>query len=614
MKKVIFVLMFAVVLSGGLLSFKKADTEPEMSKTANYPFTFYTTSLPETRSGNFGEIVLGNNMGIPFSLSNMRDAAQFIDENSELGLTTIVPTHYYVKFMPVTNEHLIILDSLGDTYALYNYPIEYVIVQEGDHMARSSSVSTSTYNKFDPIYASIPINDILPDVPYNIVDTLCDPNEDDNDLMITSYVLTGNASELGILYNGEIFTENSLKEYLLLPNATRASVKYLPNGHLKVYDTEKEDFVPVKNTSLKLVRFGIPYIVKTDEYGYFEFDKKIIGKIDVKASWKNGDYTIRKSWNEMIGIATSDYICEINKNNTGNDIEIDNTVKPNLWYKATVSNALQKYNEHMESCGVTGVHDNANVWVVIMERGVGGAAPLAKKYAWSVTYNVIFSDYMSFLLPITYPKVTVLNLLFRDLYPDLVFTITDGEFRTDDICRNVFHEAAHFSHGLKAGNVFWGNFVQDEVANIIVSLGDNPYGDGTYPSIVSGKRIALAEGWAYFCESKCMVEYYGDSGEENFNMQTIPSQNMFAWHLTGLFWDIFDANFDTNSYTINGQNGDTLCRIIDYLQIGNMNNLAPVYNKLIGDVNNGIDLKNRLLLSYPSKGSQINQLFLKYLY
>ena len=130
MKKVIFVLMFAVVLSGGLLSFKKADTEPEMSKTANYPFTFYTTSLPQTRSGNFGEIVLGNNMGIPFSLSNMRNAAQFIDENSELGLTTIVPTHYYVKFMPVTNEHLVILDSLGDTYALYNYPIEYVIVQE----------------------------------------------------------------------------------------------------------------------------------------------------------------------------------------------------------------------------------------------------------------------------------------------------------------------------------------------------------------------------------------------------------------------------------------------------------------------------------------------------
>ena len=232
--------MFAVVLSGGLLSFKKADTEPEMSKTANYPFTFYTTSLPETRSGNFGEIVLGNNMGIPFSLSNMRDAAQFIDENSELGLTTIVPTHYYVKFMPVTNEHLIILDSLGDTYALYNYPIEYVIVQEGDHMARSSSVSTSTYNKFDPIYASIPINDILPDVPYNIVDTLCDPNEDDNDLMITSYVLTGNASELGILYNGEIFTENSLKEYLLLPNATRASVKYLPNGHLKCMIQKKK--------------------------------------------------------------------------------------------------------------------------------------------------------------------------------------------------------------------------------------------------------------------------------------------------------------------------------------------------------------------------------------
>ncbi len=97
-------------------------------------------------------------------------------------------------------------------------------------------------------------------------------------------------------------------------------------------------------------------------------------------------------------------------------------------------------------------------------------------------------------------------------------------------------------------------------------------------------------------------------------MQTIPSNSIYQWHLTGLFWDIFDNNIDNKSYTINGQNGETLCVIVDYLQIGSMNNLAPVYNKLTGDVNSGNDLKYRLLLSNPTKRNQINQLFLTYGY
>lgn len=287
-----------------------------------------------------------------------------------------------------------------------------------------------------------------------------------------------------------------------------------------------------------------------------------------------------------------------------------------MWYKATVSNALQRYNKHIESCGVAGVHNNANIWVVVLDESVGGAAPLAKKYSETVAYSIITADYLEFFLPVTYPVMTICNLLFRNLYPDLIFTITSGSCSTVLIERNVFHEAAHYSHGVRAGATFWGNFVQDEVSNIIATFGSNPYGDGTYPSIASGKRIALAEGWATFCESNCMVKYYNDNNysQENFNMQTIPSNSIYQWHLIGLFWDIFDNNIDNKSYTINGQNGETLCVIVDYLQIGSMNNLAPVYNKLTGDVNSGNDLKYRLLLSNPTKRNQINQLFLTYGY
>lgn len=112
----------------------------------------------------------------------MRAAANFINDNSNLGLSIILPTHYYVQFKPTTEEHLISLDSLSNIYALYNYPIEYEVVQEGTHL----STSTSTYNKYDPLYASIPIGDVLPDIPHSVIDTLCDPDEDDNDITIVS--------------------------------------------------------------------------------------------------------------------------------------------------------------------------------------------------------------------------------------------------------------------------------------------------------------------------------------------------------------------------------------------------------------------------------------------
>lgn len=588
-----------------------ASCRKEKTETNEYdysPLTFTTSPAPTGGKDNSGKIELGSNKGIPFSLKNMRAAANFINDNSNLGLSIILPTHYYVQFKPTTEEHLISLDSLSNIYALYNYPIEYKVVQEGTHL----STSTSTYNKYDPLYASIPIGDVLPDIPYSVIDTLCDPNEDDNDITIASYVLTGNSSELGILYNGETFTENTLKEYLALPNETRASNKYLPCGYLKVYDTQKGTYVPVKNTQLKFVRFGVPYNVTTNENGYFKFNKKISGKITLKACWKNGSYTIRKSWNEMIGIATADYIVEINKNNTGSDFKIEKN-NPHLWYKATVSNSLFKYNKHMESCGLNGVKGGVNVWVVLSENGVGGAALMAKKYTWSVTYNAIFTDYLDYMLPVSYPIITITNLLFRNLYPDLIFSISNNRFDTEYIDKLVFHEAGHFSHGLKAGNIFWGNFVQNELSNILNCNG-NPYGDGITPSLSAGKRIALSEGWATFCEYKCMNYYYSGYNLEYFNMKTIPSSDYEKWFLSGLFWDIFDNVIDSNSKLLYGQNGALINYIEDNLQIGNINSLGSVYSKLTSTTNSGNDLKSKLITSYPSKSSQINQLFTSYGY
>lgn len=592
------------------------------------PLSFTTSELPlgDTKDGDgANRMEIGIERGIPYSLRNMRVAADFIDANSSLGRMTIVPTHYYVQFNPSTNEHLDILDSFSDTYALFNYPIQNEVVKEGSYL----SLSPSTQNKFDPLYASIPIGDALPNVPYRVIDTLYDPDEAQSDLTIVSYVLTGNANLLGIKFKGQDLTLSTLPQYLALPDSTRGNAGYYPEGKLMV-QISGNDYVPVRNTELNIVRFCIPHKTSTDSTGYFKLQKKMFGEVKIRATWKNADnnYYIKKSWNEMLGILTSDAICNMNKNTAGSNTKIKITkANSHLWYKATVNNSLYKYNKYMDARGVSGVHNKANIWVIVSNIGVGGAAPLAKKYSWAVTYNGVLSGWLQYLAPVSYPIVTQFNLLFRNLYPDIVLSLANTNKDVNIIDQLLFHEAGHFSHGAKAGGSFWCEFVRREFENIVNNSNTDPYQDGTKPSISSGQLIALCEGWAGFCEFAIMNNYYNSnyysSFLENYTMRTTPSiladelgseYKKNFWFLSGLFWDIVDNNQETNSTRVDGLTGEFKNNIVDNLKIGNFDNFSDVYNCLTSSTKNGGHLKSKLITNHPNKTSQINELFNSYGY
>ena len=617
----VFVLtIMAAVLSGCK---KEKFISDIQTQDISSPLSFTTSELPlgDTKDGDgANRMEIGIERGIPYSLRNMRVAADFIDANSTLGRMTIVPTHYYVQFNPFNEDHLILLDSLCDTYALFNYPIQNEVVKEGNHL----SLSSSTLNKFDPLYASIPIGDVLPDIPYQVIDTLYDPDDVQFDLIIVSYVLTGNANLLGIKYNGENLTPSTLPQYLALPESTRGNAGYYPEGKLMV-QISGNDYVPVRNTELNIVRFCIPHKTSTDSTGDFKLRKKMYGEVKIRATWRNDDFIIRKSWNEMLGIATSDAVCTMNKNNAGSETRIKiKQTDPHLWYKATVNNSLHKYNQHMDARGVSGVHNKANIWVMVSNSGKGGAAPLAKKYAWAVTYNGVLSGWLQYLAPVTYPIITQFNLLFRNLYPDIVLSLTNSNQNTLAIDWTVFHESGHFSHGVKAGGNFWCEFVRREFENIVNNSNNNPYQDGTKPSIASGQLIALCEGWADFCRFITLNNYYDGYSNylEDYTMRETPSllNNQVGdyrkdfWWLSGLLWDIVDNTPETNSTRVNGLTGEFKNNIVDNLMIGGFDNLLPVYNCLTSNTKNGGHLKAKLITHYPNNTSQINELFTSYGY
>ena len=250
---------------------------------------------------------------------------------------------------------------------------------------------------------------------------------------------------------------------------------------------------------------------------------------------------------------------------------------------------------------------------------------MAKKYSWAVTYNGVLSGWLQYIAPITYPIVSQFNLLFRDLYPDIVLSLSSSNMNTERIDKLLFHEAGHFSHGVKAGGSFWSEFVRREFENIVNNSNHDPYQDGTKPSIASGQLIALCEGWADFCRYSALNNYYPASYEnylENYFMRTTPSlqwdnisepDTNFFW-LSGLFWDVVDNAQETNSSRINGMTNAFINNIIDNLKIGGLNNLSPIYNCLTNTTNNGSQLKVKLLSAYPNKTSQINQLFNSYGY
>lgn len=558
------------------------------------------------------EMVLGNARAIPYSMANMRLALEFINANAPQLNTRILPTHYYIKFTPTTDSQLAILDSLCSEVSLYNYPIDYDVAIEGSFLITAQE----TKNKFAPLYGTLPVSFDLPSVPYTILDTIFDPGDDELDLIIASYVLTGNSDLLGIQMEGKDLDINSLVTYLNSSEETRGSNTYYPEGILKVWDNSKNSYVPVPNTELNLVRFGISYPVRTEGNGHFKLEKKIRGEVKVKATWRNGDYIIRKHWNELIGIATSDLVTTINKNTSGPDniIEIQYSNK-HLWFKATVNNALWKYNTHMESCGIPGVKNNANVWIVVS--GSGGATPMAKRYEWHVPYNALFANWLKWLMPVSYPVFTILNLLSENLYPDIVFSPSNSA-STKSIDKLVFHEAGHFSHGVKVGGNYWGTFVGAEFENILGSSDKDPYLDGTKPNASLGKRIALCEGWADFCCYLNLNHYYDNCNWidiDQYTMRTTPGyiiNDFNSWFLTGLFWDIVDNYPESNSRLVNGIDGTYINSIIDNVNKGNLNNVQPLYQCLISSVTSASSLKTALKVAYPNKASLIDQLFNSY--
>ncbi|WP_395377034.1 hypothetical protein [Marinicella sp. W31] len=578
-------------------------------------------------------IELGVRLQNPYSVENMREA--FTLYHNATRTSTLMPairaTHQYIEIMPSTEAHLQVLDALDaqGVLTLHDYPLDHAIDAEGDYYV----MPVDENDLYHPVYTLIPKGyQFSSPLPFTVLEDVYEPTEEQFDVESLALAMAGWDTELDCARGVDCNDPEELLRMFQQPRQERLfGSRYRPHGYVKVRNTETGGWDNLKRAKISIGR-GIWWrYTHTDNNGHFVSPKKYRGKVRIRAKWRSNIATIRKSWNELLGIQVSDHMMTIKKSSNGRTKYIEQNDE-RLWYKGTVHNGLVKYNDYVTARGVNEPIHNANVWV--WKNGSGAAStPMLFRYGnlpqiialanigASNVWDVLANALAGFAIQLVPP-----HLRPDQIYSGLKRKKVNGQINTAKIQQIVLHESAHYSHAEKAGSYLWAKLFAAELANSF-HHGDS-YVDGSQPSYTRGRLIALAEGWATFLEYKAMNFYYDKAFEgeesydpvahmEGFDMYTRPmsedrSDNQ-SWFLTGLMWDIHDSSNDSSNRLRNGTSGANIGFLTDELHLQDQGVLYPVFRGLRSDVEDACEYGQYLENVY-NPGPAIETLFASYDY
>ena len=174
------------------------------------------------------DIVLGNQLENPYSVTNMKRALSNLQKSSKnVSNINIEATHLYVKFIPRNEEELSILKR-DSTLILYSYPLDYEII-EGSGYYRDPKVPEGqpTYQ-----YCAIKAGKRLPrEVEAEILEELFIPDEDSKGENKSRK--TKNIDEL---VEEALRLTNNIKEPRSTKSAMGRGSSWRPSGTVKVWD------------------------------------------------------------------------------------------------------------------------------------------------------------------------------------------------------------------------------------------------------------------------------------------------------------------------------------------------------------------------------------------
>ncbi|WP_310555837.1 hypothetical protein [Flavobacterium sp.] len=597
------------------------------------------------------EIILGKKLLNAYSVETMQSAFDFYNnmfpEDSQFLGIVVQATHQYIKITPSTEQDLIALEEIANNneeIVLHKHPLDYQIIQQGSDYNDPNYAGEAEYK---PLYTSIPAGYDL-NLPYEVLDNLYKPTDNENDIETIAMVLSDWQDELQADF-GKPVSINDIRDVLAGPNPSQRLIarKFLPIGAVQMHLTDTNGLEGLKSAKLNIGRYFWWSHTYTNEVGFYVGQEYYRGNVNIRSVWRNYTATLRMSGNEMLGIDVSDHIMTMNAGNVYTNYLIFNQHSDQrLWYKGAVHNGLHKYLQYTVANGVLPVA-GANIWV--WKTGNGAAStpmfhkmntiPLLSQFS-GMSPNGFFNTFYHNV--IRGPLLGSVALLLPHLMPDQIYTSLDTKSTITTPQSNrvieqlVFHESSHFSHALKCGAINYSKIVSAEMINTIDY--QDPYYNGVSPTVAAGQQIALAEGWATYLENRCMQHYYNYSFERNSNnpispnvseIKALPSymetftmfQTPFTlfsqrrdnknFFLSGLLWDLTDTSSnETDSYLFSGSGNQQLSQIIDNVSVPSTP--LSIYYLLGSDIYTASDLKTRLLLTYPAQSTNIKTIFRSY--
>lgn len=450
---------------------------------------FDSTDFEYASGLSHGEIILGDRLRNPYTVENVANALSVVYPETK-GRIEVETTNIYVRFLPKTDEELALLDGLQ----LTDHPLDYSIAKEGDWY-HDPEVPDENITW---MYAVVDRDYVFPPVEFEIIDncfitenravTRADDGIDWDEVMRTSYILTGN-------------------EQMLAP-LTKADVKAAaPSGRISIVDPAANGGKPTGVSGVKLVcnsfvKFATCY---TDEDGYYKMDRTFTSSVRYRLVFKN-ERNFALGFNFILVPAS---VSTLGKSDpSGINVTVTDASDARLFRRCAVNNAAYDYIGRCNDgeLGVNPPPKDIRIWIFPDLK----ASSAVMMHHGTVVDDVRIAAWLGIYAPI----VTFFT-------PDITLGTADkGTYK--DLYSVTCHEMAHASHFASVGKKWWDKYISFIISSFL-SSGGATYGTG---SEQDAGYCEIGEMWAYFMQGKLQKERYGGS---------MPSYGTSYWFYPQIF-------------------------------------------------------------------------------
>lgn len=295
-KKLLYTIIISLIFSQGCRIQEEIIEVPENHFSEKEP----TVLQDDSRE----QVVLGKKLNNPYSVTNMQLAKGSLSSKGIYITEDIKTSHLYIRFIPGTQEEYDMLIK-DDNLDLYYTPLDYKILSGGSSF-RDPDLPEGQPNA---LYCSVPVDQDLPDIKYEILEELYIPETSENSsrssdnltlLEDESFLLTGNAND---------------------SNRSSRS-RWSPSGRITLYDPVSDENIGVPYVKVKARNWFKTRRDYTDFNGYFKTGSfrgdvcySIVWEssnatIDVRTdsygqAWYNGPNQKKSAWNKNFSSGSS---------------------------------------------------------------------------------------------------------------------------------------------------------------------------------------------------------------------------------------------------------------------------------------------------------------------